>query len=98
MNNAGVNLRGDGLPGAADVAVVEKIFDTNFFGALRVAQAMLPLLRKSPAGRIVNTSSGLGSLTFNSDPAWTFRDVKAFNGTARTRERCTRDVRFNKSA
>jgi NAD(P)-dependent dehydrogenase (short-subunit alcohol dehydrogenase family) len=76
MNNAGVNLRGDGLPGAADVGVVEKIFDTNFFGALRVAQTMLPLLRKSPAGRIVNTSSGLGSLTFNSDPAWTGRDVK----------------------
>lgn len=76
MNNAGVNLRGDGLPGAADVDVVQKIFDTNFFGALRVAQAMLPLLRKSAVGRIVNISSGLGSLTFNSDPAWTGRDVK----------------------
>ncbi len=35
MNNAGVNLRGDGLPGAADPAVVEEIFDTNFFGASR---------------------------------------------------------------
>ncbi len=76
MNNAGVNLRGDGLPGIADVGAVQKIFDTNFFGALRVAQTMLPLLRKSPAGRIVNTSSGLGSLTFNSDPAWSGRDVK----------------------
>jgi NAD(P)-dependent dehydrogenase (short-subunit alcohol dehydrogenase family) len=76
MNNAGVNLRGDGLPGAADVGVVQRVFDTNFFGALRVAQAMLPLLHKSPAGRIVNISSGLGSLTFNSDPAWTGRDVK----------------------
>jgi hypothetical protein len=30
---------------------------------------MLPLLRKSPAGRIVNVSSGLGSLTLSSDPA-----------------------------
>jgi NAD(P)-dependent dehydrogenase (short-subunit alcohol dehydrogenase family) len=76
MNNAGINLRGDGLPGSADVGVVQKIFDTNFFGALRVAQTMLPLLRKSAAGRIVNISSGLGSLTFNSDPAWTGRDVK----------------------
>ncbi len=71
MNNAGINLHGDGLPGAADVKAVEKVFDTNFFGALRVAQTMLPLLRKSAAGRIVNISSGLGSLTFNSDPAWT---------------------------
>lgn len=69
INNAGVNLRGDGLPGAADPAVVEEIFDTNFFGALRVARTMLPLLRKSAAGRIVNISSGLGSLTLNSDPS-----------------------------
>jgi NAD(P)-dependent dehydrogenase (short-subunit alcohol dehydrogenase family) len=70
MNNAGVNLRGDGLPGAADLDAVQKVFDANFFGALRVAQAMLPLLRKSAGGRIVNVSSGLGSLAFNSDPSW----------------------------
>jgi NAD(P)-dependent dehydrogenase (short-subunit alcohol dehydrogenase family) len=76
MNNAGINLRGDGLPGAADVGAVQKVFDTNFFGALRVAQTMLPLLYKSAAGRIVNISSGLGSLTLNSDPAWTGREVK----------------------
>ena len=37
MNNAGVSLPGDGLPGAADPTVVQKIFDTNFVGALRVA-------------------------------------------------------------
>lgn len=70
MNNAGVNLRGDGLPGAADLGAVQKVFDTNFFGALRVAQTMLPLLHNAAAGRIVNISSGLGSLTLNSDPSW----------------------------
>jgi NAD(P)-dependent dehydrogenase (short-subunit alcohol dehydrogenase family) len=70
VNNAGVNLRGDGLPGAADLDVVQRVFDTNFFGALRVAQTMLPLLYKSEAGCIVNVSSGLGSLAFNSDPSW----------------------------
>jgi NAD(P)-dependent dehydrogenase (short-subunit alcohol dehydrogenase family) len=69
MNNAGVNLQGDGLPGAADPDVVQKIFDTNFLGALRVAQTMLPLLRASTAGRIVNVSSGLGSLMLSSDPS-----------------------------
>jgi NAD(P)-dependent dehydrogenase (short-subunit alcohol dehydrogenase family) len=69
MNNAGVNLRGDGLPGAADVGVLQNIFDTNFFGALRVAQTMLPLLHKSASGRIVNVSSGLGSLSLNSNPS-----------------------------
>ena len=76
LNNAGVNLPGDGLPGAADPAVVQRIFDTNFFGALRVAHTMLPLLRKSPAARIVNISSGLGSLTYSSDPAWAGYDWK----------------------
>jgi NAD(P)-dependent dehydrogenase (short-subunit alcohol dehydrogenase family) len=76
MNNAGVNLRGDGLPGAADPDVVQRIFATNFFGALRVAQTMLPLLRKSAAGRIVNVSSGLGSLTLNSDPSWSGYNTK----------------------
>jgi NAD(P)-dependent dehydrogenase (short-subunit alcohol dehydrogenase family) len=83
MNNAGINLRGDGLPGAADVDAVQKVFNTNFFGALRVAQTMLLLLRKSASGRIVNISSGLGSLTFNSDPAWTGREVKliGYNGS-----------------
>lgn len=83
VNNAGVNLKGDGLPGAANVEVVRQIFDTNFFGALRVAQTMLPLLRKSDAGRIVNVSSGLGSLTFSSDPKWSGYDVKyiGYNGS-----------------
>jgi NAD(P)-dependent dehydrogenase (short-subunit alcohol dehydrogenase family) len=76
MNNAGIILRGDGLPGAADLSAVRKVFDTNFFGALRVAQAMLPLLRKSPAARIVNVSSGLGSLTLNSDPSWPSYNTK----------------------
>lgn len=67
VNNAGVNLRGDGLPSVADPSVVEEVFRTNFFGALRVTQTMLPLLRKSVAGRIVNISSGLGSLARSSE-------------------------------
>jgi NAD(P)-dependent dehydrogenase (short-subunit alcohol dehydrogenase family) len=76
VNNAGINVRGDGPPGAADPLVVEEVFDTNFFGAFRVAQAMLPLLRSSASGRIVNVSSGLGSLTLNSDPAWPAYNTK----------------------
>jgi NAD(P)-dependent dehydrogenase (short-subunit alcohol dehydrogenase family) len=76
MNNAGINLRGDGLPSVADPEVVQRVFNTNFIGALRVAQTMLPLLRKSAAGRIVNVSSGLGSLTLNSDPLRSSSDTK----------------------
>lgn len=76
VNNAGINLPGDGLPGVADVDAVERVLNTNFVGALRVAHTMLPMLRKSPAGRIVNISSGLGSLNFNSDPSWSGYNTK----------------------
>jgi NAD(P)-dependent dehydrogenase (short-subunit alcohol dehydrogenase family) len=76
MNNAGVGAPGDGLPGVADLDAVQRVFDTNFFGALRVVQTMLPLLRKSAAGRIVNVSSGLGSLSLNSDPSSSHYNAK----------------------
>ncbi len=46
--------------------------ETNFFGTLAVTQAMLPLLRAAPAARVVNVSSGLGSLTLNADPTRPF--------------------------
>lgn len=48
------------------------VWEVNVFGALAVYQAMLPLLRKSGDARIVNVSSGVGSLTANADPAFPF--------------------------
>ncbi|MGH9716051.1 MAG: SDR family oxidoreductase [Candidatus Acidiferrales bacterium] len=68
VNNAGINDPGDGTALAAQLDAVERVMKTNFLGALAVTQAMLPLLCKSPAGRIVNVSSGLGSLTRNAEP------------------------------
>jgi NAD(P)-dependent dehydrogenase (short-subunit alcohol dehydrogenase family) len=68
VNNAGIVDAEDGPPGAASPAAVRRIMNTNFVGTLAVTQAMLPLLRKSPAARIVNLSSSLGSLTLNGDP------------------------------
>lgn len=47
---------------------VRAVFETNVFGVIAVTQAMLPLLRESPAGRIVLTASSGGSLTLNSNP------------------------------
>ncbi|GLQ52745.1 SDR family NAD(P)-dependent oxidoreductase [Devosia nitrariae] len=47
---------------------VRTIWETNVFGVLVVTQAFVPLLRKSQGARIVNVSSGLGSLTINSTP------------------------------
>lgn len=68
VNNAGVSLD----KGAATSAVSERIlrdtFETNFFAVVALTQKLLPLIRKSDAGRIVNLSSILGSLTEHSDP------------------------------
>jgi NAD(P)-dependent dehydrogenase (short-subunit alcohol dehydrogenase family) len=60
-------------PGNVSMDEVRTIWETNVFGVLAVYQAMLPLLRQAPAARIVNVSSGVGSLTMNSDPAYALR-------------------------
>jgi NAD(P)-dependent dehydrogenase (short-subunit alcohol dehydrogenase family) len=54
---------------------VRTIWDTNVFGVLAVYQAMLPLLRLSSDARIVNVSSGAGSLALNIDPAFPYRKM-----------------------
>lgn len=69
VNNAGTVDAEDGPPTASSPEAARRIMDTNFIGTLAVTQAMLPLLRRSPAGRIVNLSSSLGSLTLNGDPS-----------------------------
>lgn len=72
VNNAGIFDPADGTPGKASINAVRRVFETNFFGALAVTQQMLPLLREAAAGRIVNLSSSLGSLTLNGDPSSTY--------------------------
>ena len=57
----------------ASLDEVRTVFETNVYGVLAVCQALLPLLREAPAGRIVNVSSGVGSLTLNADPSWPYR-------------------------
>lgn len=76
VNNAGIVDSADGPPSKASIASVRRIFDTNFFGTLALTQAMLPLIRKSTSGRIVNVSSGLGSIAINSDPSSPYYDVR----------------------
>jgi NAD(P)-dependent dehydrogenase (short-subunit alcohol dehydrogenase family) len=68
VNNAGIVDAADGPPSTSSSEATRRIMDTNFVGTLAVTQAMLPLLRKAPAARIVNLSSSLGSLTINGDP------------------------------
>lgn len=68
VNNAGISGDVAGQrPGSVSLDVVRNVFDTNVFGVVAVTEAMIPLLRRSPAGRVVNVSSGLGSLTRMSD-------------------------------
>ena len=72
VNNAAIVDPADAPPATVDLAAVRRVMETNFFGTLAVTQAMLPLLRAAPAARIVNVSSGLGSLTLNADPTRPF--------------------------
>ena len=76
VNNAGIVDSADGPPSVATTAAVRKLIETNFIGALAVTQAMLPLLRKSQAGRIVNLSTTLGSLAINGDPTSPYYDAR----------------------
>ena len=79
LNNAGISHAENsgksleefvksGRSTVASLDDVRTVFETNVFGVIAVTQAMLPLLRKAPAARIVNVSSSSGSLTRNSDP------------------------------
>jgi NAD(P)-dependent dehydrogenase (short-subunit alcohol dehydrogenase family) len=56
-------------PSNVSMDEMRAVWETNVFGVLAVYQAMLPLLRKTPGARIVNVSSGVGSLTINADPS-----------------------------
>jgi NAD(P)-dependent dehydrogenase (short-subunit alcohol dehydrogenase family) len=62
-------------PGIVSLDEMRAVWDTNVFGVLSVYQAMLPLLRATPGARIVNVSSGVGSLTATSDPAYPYRAI-----------------------
>jgi NAD(P)-dependent dehydrogenase (short-subunit alcohol dehydrogenase family) len=62
-------------PSNVSLDEMRAVWETNVFGVLAVYQAMLPLLRETPGARIVNVSSGVGSLTRNSDPAFPHRPI-----------------------
>ncbi|TYB44970.1 SDR family oxidoreductase [Actinomadura chibensis] len=69
VNNAGISgSPGPTAPATADLNLVRRVFETNVFGVIAVTNAMLPLLSRSAAARIVNVSSGVGSLSFMTDP------------------------------
>lgn len=85
VNNAGI------LPEATnpdatevlDLAMFQRTYATNVLGPVAVVEAFLPLLRKSPAGRIVNVSSAMGSLAHQTDPSspWHAMVVPAYQSS-----------------
>ena len=88
VNNAGIAYAGEpgtpfeermktNVPSTGAIDNMRAIFETNVFGVAAVTQAMLPLLREAPAGRIVNVSSGVGSLTKQTDPTYPYYSIKS---------------------
>lgn len=76
VNNAGIVDAEDGPPSVGSITAARRLMETNFIGTLAVTQAMLPLLRKSQAGRIVNLATTLGSLSINGDPTSPYYETR----------------------
>jgi NAD(P)-dependent dehydrogenase (short-subunit alcohol dehydrogenase family) len=85
INNAGILGGMDQSALTVDLNTAREVYDTNFFGVINVTQTFIGALKKSAEPRIVNVTSGLGSLTLHSDPNWQYYAVKtAAYGTSKT--------------
>ncbi|RZK38132.1 MAG: SDR family NAD(P)-dependent oxidoreductase [Pedobacter sp.] len=84
VNNAGISHAGkpgrtveevvaSNRPSIASLDEMRTVWETNVFGVVAVTQAFIPLLKNAGAPRIVNVSSGLGSLSLNSNPEFPYR-------------------------
>ncbi|MCW3088735.1 MAG: family oxidoreductase [Sediminibacterium sp.] len=82
VNNAGIQVESKewtvNNTAAIDDAALRSTLDTNFFNIVKLTNTLLPLIRKSTAGRIVNLSSILGSLGLHSDPSSPIYGSKLF--------------------
>ncbi|MEV0198185.1 SDR family oxidoreductase [Nonomuraea sp. NPDC050691] len=85
VNNAGTvgGWPPEPRPSATPAAALREVYETNVFGVVTVTNAMLPLLRRSEAGRIVNMSSELGSVSLALDPGTPFweSNLLAYNSS-----------------
>lgn len=85
INNAGIGGGQAQKLSTGEIENLRKVFDTNFFGAVQTTQQFIPLLKKSNEPRIVNVSSGLGSLTIHSstqNPNYAIYDAYSCSKTA----------------
>ena len=81
INNAGISAEvfGTGKPSTTTDDTIHRTFETNFFAPVALTKALLPLLKKSDAGRIVNMSSILGSQALHADPKSQIYDFKSLS-------------------
>jgi NAD(P)-dependent dehydrogenase (short-subunit alcohol dehydrogenase family) len=83
INNAGISNEKSNsyeVNTSADVSIdnIREVYETNVFGTIALTQALLPLIKKSEGGRVVNLSSELGSLNLHADPASPIYKLKKF--------------------
>ena len=97
VNNAGLADPQDGHASNVSIKTLRHTFETNFFGTVAFTQPLLPLLRAAQAARIVNVSSGLGSLAINSDPDSPFYHAKilAYNASKAALNMFTVDLAYD---
>jgi Dehydrogenases with different specificities (related to short-chain alcohol dehydrogenases) len=83
VNNAAIFDAKDGHASDVSIETLRRTFEPNFFGTVAFTQPLLPLLRAAENARVVNVSSGLGSLAINGDPNSPFYDTKvlAYNAS-----------------
>jgi NAD(P)-dependent dehydrogenase (short-subunit alcohol dehydrogenase family) len=81
VNNAGICLESTQEPSKVSLDIIRQTLETNFISAIAVTQRLLPLIHNSEAGRIVNMSSGRGSLTKHSNPQCNYAKTLAYNSS-----------------
>ncbi|OUM05320.1 SDR family oxidoreductase [Pseudomonas syringae] len=77
INNAGISGAQPIAPSEQEISDIQSVYETNVFGPIRVTQAFLPLLKAAQKACVVMVSSGLGSLSWTSDPAHPYSRVDA---------------------
>ena len=92
VNNAGIS-GDDTTPDREDLGTFRRIYETNVFGVVAVTNAFLPALRRSAHPRIVNISSGTGSLTWSAGPQSRTGAATPPTGRPRRAERADRLLR-----
>ena len=76
INNAGIMGGYQQAPSSVADDIIHRVFETNFFGPVRVIRHFLDLLKKAEHPRIVNVTSDLASLTHHSNPSWVYYGIK----------------------